>query len=318
VIPSVPAFRRRGAARLTLAAALCAALTACAPIVSVPTPEPPAAETAEPSEESRRLAAYYASVQRRLLSQGLLRTDGGGGDTPLNARMLAENFERIALYDEYALRNGRFVQQQTPSRLRRWVSPIRMRAVFGASVDPGQRAEDRANLAEYVARIERVTGHRIVLADDGPANFLVLFLNRDEQKTFGPRLSQLVPRISPAVADEIASSPRSTFCAAYALSEERAQNAYTAAIVLVKAEHPDLLRLSCIHEEVAQAMGLANDSPQARPSIFNDDEEFALLTRHDELLLKMLYDPRLKLGMTPAEARPTVQRIAREYLGGES
>ena len=88
--------------------------------------------------------------------------------------------------------------------------------------------------------------------------------------------------------------------------------------MLVKAEHPDLLRLSCIHEEVAQAMGLANDSPQARPSIFNDDEEFALLTRHDELLLKMLYDPRLKLGMTPAEARPTVQRIAREYLGGES
>ena len=32
-------------------------------------------------------------------------------------------------------------------------------------------------------------------------------------------------------------------------------------------------------------MGLANDSPEARPSIFNDDEEYALLTGHDEMLL---------------------------------
>jgi hypothetical protein len=78
------------------------------------------------------------------------------------------------------------------------------------------------------------------------------------------------------------------------------------------------MRLSCIHEELAQGMGLANDSPQARPSIFNDDEEFALLTRHDELLLRMLYDPRLSPGMTPAEAAPIARQIAAELMGGGS
>jgi hypothetical protein len=55
--------------------------------------------------------------------------------------------------------------------------------------------------------------------------------------------------------------------------------AYTRAVAVVRAEHPDLLRQSCIHEEIAQGLGLPNDSPAARPSIFNDDEEFALLTR---------------------------------------
>ncbi|MEZ5685909.1 MAG: DUF2927 domain-containing protein, partial [Paracoccaceae bacterium] len=45
---------------------------------------------------------------------------------------------------------------------------------------------------------------------------------------------------------------------------------------------------------------------------------FALLTRHDELLLRMLYDPRLTPGMTEAEARPIVQTIAAELMGGES
>jgi hypothetical protein len=75
------------------------------------------------------------------------------------------------------------------------------------------------------------------------------------------------------------------------------------------------MRLSCVHEELAQGLGLSNDSPLARPSIFNDDEEFATLTSHDELLLKMLYDPRLKSGMSLPEARPTIKQIAAELTG---
>ncbi len=35
-------------------------------------------------------------------------------------------------------------------------------------------------------------------------------------------------------------------------------------------------------------------------------------------MLKMLYDPRLKPGMTLAEARPVVETIAAELMGGES
>ncbi len=58
-----------------------------------------------------------------------------------------------------------------------------------------------------------------------------------------------------------------------------------------------------------------SDSPTARPSIFNDDEEFALLTRHDELLLRILYDRRLQPGMTKAQAVPIVRQIAAELLG---
>ena len=95
-------------------------------------------------------------------------------------------------------------------------------------------------------------------------------------------------------------------------------NTYTAAVAVIRAENPGLLRLSCIHEELAQGLGLANDSPAARPSIFNDDDEYALLTRHDELLLRMLYDPRLRPGMSAAEAAPMVRQIATELVGGPS
>ena len=64
-------------------------------------------------------------------------------------------------------------------------------------------------------------------------------------------------------------------------------------------------------------MGLPNDSPDARPSLFNDSLEFALLTEHDEILLRMLYDPRLQPGMTVAEARPILPAVARDAIDAQ-
>ena len=74
------------------------------------------------SAESLRLETYYGSVQARLRQQGLLRTDGGGPDVPFTTRTLVEDFEHIALYDEYTIKNGRFVAQKTPAQYtqRRW------------------------------------------------------------------------------------------------------------------------------------------------------------------------------------------------------
>ena len=78
------------------------------------------------------------------------------------------------------------------------------------------------------------------------------------------------------------------------------------------------MRLMCLQEELAQGLGLGNDSRQARPSIFNDDNEFATLTPQDELMLKMLYAPELRPGMSEADARPIVESLASRLMGGET
>ena len=80
-------------------------------------------------------------------------------------------------------------------------------------------------------------------------------------------------------------------------------------LVVIGSETRGILRRACLHEEIVQSLGLANDHPDVRPSIFNDDGEFALLTEHDEHLLRILYDPRLEIGMTAEEAMPIVRRI---------
>ena len=111
--------------------------------------------------------------------------------------------------------------------------------------------------------------------------------------------------------------PASVYCLVVA-RDAGGSSAYVQAVAVIRGEHPDLMRLSCVHEELAQGLGLANDSPRARPSVFNDDEEFALLTRMDEMFLRILYDHRLRPGMTEAEARPIVEVIAAELMGGAS
>lgn len=277
--------------------------------------EPPTAPpTASPASSTS--ATYYRQVEANLLSQGLLREDIAPRDAPFGARQLTDNFVKIALYDEFGDAEGRLTSGERVSELRRWDAPVKMRVEFGASVDAATRAQDRAQISAFAGRLARVTGHSVKLNDRG-ANFTVLIVNEDERRALGPRLTALVPGISNGTIESISTLPPSALCVVYTFSEGRSP-VYTRAIAVIRAEHPDRLKRTCIHEELAQGLGLANDSPKARPSIFNDDEEFSLLTRHDELLLKILYDPRLKPGMKEAAARPIVTTIATELLGGDS
>ena len=309
--------------RMGVALALCAALSGCletrpgAALRPSPRPAPVAAGPSAPqSPESLMLATYYRQIEETLRGRGLLRQDVAPRDAPFATHQLIENFINIALYDEYTAFGGTYVAQTQPSRLRRWAEPVRLGVEFGASVPGPQRATDMATIAAYAGQLSAASRHPVQLIESG-ANFNVLIVNENERRALGPRLAQLVPGIDAASVSTITNLAPSTFCVVFAFSEG-ASPAYRRAVAVIRAEHPDALRRSCLHEELAQGMGLANDSPHARPSIFNDDEEFALLTRHDELLLRLLYDPRLTPGMTEATARPIVTTIARELMGETS
>ncbi|MFN4156536.1 MAG: DUF2927 domain-containing protein [Paracoccaceae bacterium] len=312
--------------RLTVAALCGLSLVGCvvspqAPRSSPNAPTRPASAavalpSSTPSAASQAVRQHFARVQADLLANGLLRTDGGGRDTPFTDRMLAENFIRIALYDEYTRGAGGPVQRETQSRLRRWETPVRVGLRFGPSVSAQSRATDTARVRSYLARLSRLTGHPIGL-NDTASNFFIYIVNEDERRALGPIVASALPGLSAGEVAGITQMPLSTYCLVYAMSEGNSGR-YTRAFAVIRSEHPDLLRLSCMHEEIAQGLGLANDSPRARPSIFNDDEEFALLTGQDELMLRMLYNPALRTGMTESEARPIIESLARALVGGES
>lgn len=309
---------RSALAGLAAALALSACGTAYVPVaLAPPSGEPPPLRAGPPVPREAPpdpLAQFYAEVETGLQASGKMRRDTAPDDAPFNVAELVHNFERIALYDEYVEIGGRFVRRETPSTLRRWERPVRVDVLVGASVPAAQAERDRANVAAFTERLARLTGVDMAMSDGGEVNFLVLFLTRAEQEAFADQAAMRLPGFEPVVFQAIRSTPVDTFCTAYAFAAPEDPSRYAAVLVLIKAEHPDLTRLSCVHEEMAQAMGLPNDYDGARPSLFNDSLEFALLTRHDEALLRMLYDPRLRPGMTAAEARPVLPAVAADAM----
>ena len=265
------------------------------------------------SFESIQLEKYYNRTSQRLRARGLLRTDKGRLDSLYSTQNLIENFEKIALYNEYIIKNNEFISQEKESNLKRWNRAIKINIIHGENSSNKQIKIDKKNISIFTRRLASITGLEMSISEVN-ANFIILFLDLDERRDFGQKLSQLMPQLTPAMIKTITSSPRSTFCSAFSLSEPPKNYEYTAALVLIKSEHSKVMRKSCIHEEMAQSLGLTNDSKSARPSIFNDDEEFALLTLHDELLLKILYDERLKPGMNNKIALPIVRQIAEELM----
>ncbi|WP_420003360.1 DUF2927 domain-containing protein [Arenibacterium sp. LLYu02] len=261
-----------------------------------------------PSVAAQELTKYYADLQRDLLARGLLRTDGGGPETPYDAEDLAERFEILAFYDEYA--SG---TDAGTAALGRWQQPVRLVPVFGPSVSAAQAAKDRASLTAYAARLQRITGHPVSVAERG--NFTVIFAGVDDADFVENKVRRLLPNLSDSDLGLFATPPRQFYCLVIAGGPQGDPLNYSRGVALIRSEQSDLMRESCIHEEIAQGLGLRNDSPRARPSIFNDDDEFAYLTDHDEKLLQMLYDPRLRIGMGPDEARPLLRQIARDVMG---
>lgn len=262
---------------------------------------------------SAELAVFYGRLESERRARGLMLA-AEGADEPLpSAERLAETWVAVALRDEPPLGG-----LPRPAPLRRWTVPVRLAMEFGATVPPATRAADTALVAALSDRLAEAARHPIALVPPGaPGNFHVLVLSENERRGAADRLLALVPGIDDATLRLMTDLPREVFCMVIAFSRGGGAE-YSEAIAIVRAEHPDLTRTACYHEEIAQGLGLAADSDRARPSVFNDDQEFALLTRQDMALLRLHYDPRLRPGMTEAQARPLIFSIASELVPGAS
>ncbi len=268
--------------------------------------------TAPISKASRDLAAYYARLETSLTARGLLRTDGGGIDTPFDIDDIQTNFTRIAFFDEFKYGQGFVAADDTAQGLlSKWTRPVRIGLSFGSSVPETVKTQDTPLVQSYVERLARLTRHPISLSTRN-VNFDVMLAGLDDARD----IDQLLAKRGSVIRNEtqriLKQMPKDVHCLVFSFSDPQQNNQITYAFALIRAEHPDLMRTSCYHEEIAQGLGLSNDSPRARPSIFNDDEEFATLTTHDQVLLQMLYDPRLKSGMSLDTATPWIIEIATE------
>lgn len=152
-----------------------------------------------------------------------------------------------------------------------------------------------ADLDRLLIRLRREAGIDITrVGPNDPASITIEVLSRSD-------LQRAVPQAACFVV------PRMTSWAEFRRNRRSARLDWTTlavrekmAIFLPGDVSPQEIR-DCLHEEVAQAIGPLNDLYRLSDSVFNDDNFHTVLTGFDMLVLKTLYAPELRSGMTRAE-----------------
>lgn len=304
-------------ARAAGLSALClVALMGCEANVprAIPTPEPrpadliPAPMVERRTAESIDLETYYTRVEESLVTRGFLREEGGGIDAPWDGEMLQAAFLRTALFQEYTEIDGRLVLRESPNKLRRWTEPVKIEPRFGPLVSDERKAQDLDFIRNYAERLTRVTGHPVRVVTSG-GNFPVLIVHDAERKRSDDTLRAAIPGLPDSAVAAVRDLTRATYCTLL-VSDANDDGRITNAVSIIRAELPGRLRRACIHEEIAQGLGLTNDTGDARPSLFSDDDEWGRLTELDAALLRLHYHPDMRPGMTAEEALPVAARLA--------
>lgn len=83
------------------------------------------------------------------------------------------------------------------------------------------------------------------------------------------------------------------------------------AAVIVSDEGEFLFR-RCLVEELLQGLGPMNDDAALTHSVFNDSSRHSRFTVFDQLILNMLYDPRIRPGMSKQQTKDILPIVARD------
>jgi hypothetical protein len=88
--------------------------------------------------------------------------------------------------------------------------------------------------------------------------------------------------------------------------------------VILVADAGEFVFYDCVYEELLQALGPINDDASVPWSMFNDDVQMGFFGLYDQFLLNILYDPRIRPGMTRAQVEavlPVVLPDVRAWIG---
>lgn len=87
--------------------------------------------------------------------------------------------------------------------------------------------------------------------------------------------------------------------------------------IILTIDNGDFVFMDCAYEEILQSLGPINDTESVPWTMFNDEVSMGFFDIYDQYILNILYDPRIKAGMTVQEVRdllPTVLPDVRAWV----
>jgi hypothetical protein len=201
---------------------------------------------------------------------------------------IIEGFLKTAFGAEYHLA-GRV------DRIRKYDMPVRVFA-------DGSRADRKVQLAAVVADIARHVQHLDIAMTDRSeeANVSVkLVRDRDLYRTIATyygkeRAREIKHSLDPQ-------------CLSGFRKNEKLEIEHSDVILTV--DSGDFVFLDCAYEELLQSLGPINDTSSVPWTMFNDKVSMGFFDVYDQYILNLLYDPRIKAGMTVSEVNALLPEI---------
>jgi len=210
---------------------------------------------------------------------------------------IKEGFFKIVFHPE--------LQLGSPAeRVRKFDEPVRIFLLNKAW--PDRRAEIAAIIADIKARVNHLD--LAVTNDRNVANMVVTLVASDHfgrtlRSRYGSRkAAQIEKSLDPQCLSGIGKD-----------SQFRIRRAE----VILPIDASDFTLRDCAYEELLQALGAINDDRSVPWTMFNDDVQMGFFDIYDQYLINILYDPRIRPGMTRQEAEsvlPDVLSSARAWV----
>jgi hypothetical protein len=203
---------------------------------------------------------------------------------------IAEGFFKIAFGAELRVAGDK-------RRIRKFDGPVR---VF---LDHRAWPDRSAVIASVIRDIRSHVDHLdIALTTDRKASNVVVTLVADHDELRRTMRSRYGHKRADEIERRLAPDCLSGFSED---SEHRIQRAE----VLLTADGGDFSFLDCAYEELLQALGPINDDRSVPWTMFNDDVQKGFFDIYDQYILNILYNPRVRPGMTRQDVRSLLPDI---------
>ncbi|REG82874.1 DUF2927 domain-containing protein [Marinomonas pollencensis] len=212
---------------------------------------------------------------------------------------IEQSFIKIALKREY--------REIKHPKLIRWENPIK---VYFES-DYGDADLQHELLDVQIKHLAYITDHPIFFTPKAKdAGILVIF-------TAYQKLEDKVRRYI-GNPDKIRKAINEAVCLGNFRLNKRSEITRAVIIIPVDYAREKARLLDCVVEEITQTLGLPNDSNDVFPSIFNDVSVDTYLSPLDYILLKALYSPHLKPGMSVSQTKAAFPKVLSDlHASGE-
>jgi hypothetical protein len=201
---------------------------------------------------------------------------------------IVEGFFKTAFGAEYQLA-GRV------DRIRKYDMPVRV-------IAEGGRPDRKLQLAKVVADISRRVRHLdIAMAKTSEEANVIVNLVRDRD------LSHTIANLYGSErAREIRTSLDPQCLSGFRKND---QFEIEHSDVILTYDSSDFTFLDCAYEELLQSLGPINDTSSVPWTMFNDNVSMGFFDVYDQYILNLLYDPRVKAGMTVQEVRAVLPDV---------